>query len=427
MTRKRTIQQEHQQPVPALRPLVVVALGFALSACASSRTRADHEKPAEPPSPTATDAVTAAPTTAAAPAPDLKEKQVPPSGPPEKADTPEAPQHVFETDVRGDTAPDAVVPKGTMSSNNRRLTPSYLCDQRPPDNEETIDKTRRRVEEMVCSASMWFDGLFGENYYVGQSRKVYGNIELSDNYSQFYGNKLRLRFDARVDLPNINKRLSAFIGRDDEEDFVRDRFDNSTLRARFPQVEDHDKVFAGLGYALPSNRLVQTNFRVGVRGIAHPEAFVQGRARWNVYADENNLVHMRATPFWTTSDHLGITLGADYSHVLGDDYLFRWGNVGTYSQSTDGVDWRSTWTVYQAVRSIKSGFAYELFVRGETGDDVTLHEYGMQTTFRHPVFKGRLYAEWVLGYSFPREDLDDDRRGSILAGAGLQMPFGKRE
>ncbi|WP_028081849.1 hypothetical protein [Solimonas soli] len=386
-----------------------------------------YEPPAtDVPAPSGSDAPPVQ-THAAAPAPDVQEKPSPPAGLPDKADTPAATEQVFTTDASGLTSPGAVVPKNATDRYDRPITPSRLCDQAVPPNEQAIDMTRRRVEEMVCASSMWFDGLFGDYYYVGESRKVYGNIELAENWSQFYGNKVRLRFDARVDLPNINQHLSAFIGRDDEEDFIRDRLDNTTLRNNFPQVEDHDKVFAGLGYALPSNNVFRTDLRAGVRGLASPEAFVQARARYNAYSDDNDLVLLRATPFWTTSDHLGITLGADYSHVLTDDLLFRWGNVGTRSQSTQGVDWRVTWTLYQAMRRIKSGFAYELFVRGETGDDVPLHEYGAQTTFRHPLFKGRLYAEWVLGYSFPREDRDDDRRGSVLAGAGLQMPFGLRE
>src|SRR3546814_10410109 len=104
-----------------------------------------------------------------------------------------------------------------------------------------------RVEEMVCTASMWFDGLFGDRYYISESRKVNGMLELSENYSQFYGNKVRLRFNAQVPLPNLNRHLSAFIGRDDNDDFIQDRFDNSTLRNNFPNVDDHEKVFDGLG------------------------------------------------------------------------------------------------------------------------------------------------------------------------------------
>ena len=361
----------------------------------------------------------------ASPAPDAADVPTPPGDLPPKNDSPAEPPHVFETDARGETTPGETVVIGTRSEDDKPLDPIHLCDQMAPGDEEAIAHTRRRVEEMVCAASMWFDGLFGDRYYIGESRKVNGTVELSENYSQFYGNKIRLRFDAQVPLPNLDRHLSAFIGRDDEDDFIQDRFDNTTLRNNFPRVDDHEKVFAGLGYSLPSSKRFSTNVRAGVRGIAHPEAFVQGRARYNAYADDNDLVNLRATPFYTTTDRFGVTTGIDYSHVLGKTMLIRFGNVGTWSQTTAGLNWRSTLTVYQALLGIRSGLAYELFVRGETDDDVPLHEYGFQTTFRHPMVGGKLYGEWVLGYSFPREDLDDHRDGSYLVGVAVQMPFGK--
>ncbi|NGY04699.1 hypothetical protein [Solimonas terrae] len=369
----------------------------------------------------ATDAATPA-DHPATPAPEAAHVPTPPTA----SDTDATPPQVFETDVRGETVPGEAVVIGTKSADDEPLDPVHLCTQLAPGDEQTIAQTKRRVEEMVCTASMWFDGLFGDRYYISESRKVNGTVELSDNYSQFYGNTIRLRFDAQVPLPNLNRHLSAFIGRDNEEDFVHDRFDNSTLRNNFPKVDDHEKLFAGLGYELPGSDRFSTSFRAGVRGLARPEAFVQSRLRYNAYADDNDLVNLRATPFYTTADRLGVTLGADYSHVLDQTMLIRFGNVGTWSQSTQGLDWRSTLTVYQALLSIRCGLAYELFVRGETGDDVPLHEYGLQTTFRHPIFGGKLYGEWVLGYSFPREDLDQQRSGSYLAGVSLQMPFGKQ-
>lgn len=362
----------------------------------------------------------------AAPAPEAANVATPPGDLPDKVDTPAEPPHVFETDVQGETQPGEAVVIGSRAPDNRPLDPSHLCDQRAPGSEEVIAHTRRRVEEMVCTASMWFDGLFGDHYYISESRKINGTLELSDNYSQFYGNQMRLRFNAQVPLPNLNHHLSAFIGRDDDEDFVHDRFDNTTLRNNFPKVDDHEKVFAGLGYSLPGNDRFDTNFRAGLRGGIRPEAFVQSRVRYNVYADDNDLVNVRATPFYTTRDRLGVTVGADYSHVLNKKMLFRFGNVGTLSQTTKGLDWRSTLTVYQALLKIRSGLAYELFIRGETGDDVPLHEYGVQSTFRHPMFGGKLYGEWALGYSFPREDLKDHRAGSYLLGVSVQMPFGKQ-
>lgn len=362
----------------------------------------------------------------AAPAP-APENVPTPDGDSQTTATPAEPTPVFQTDVQGETTPGKSVLIGSRGPDDKPLDPMHLCDQQVSDQEEAIAHTRRRVEEMVCTASMWFDGLFGDRYYVSESREVNGTLELSNNYSQFYGNQIRVRFNAQVPLPNLNRHLSAFIGRDDNDDFIQDRFDNSTLRNNFPKVDDHEKVFAGLGYSLPSSDRFDTNFRAGVHGLAHPEAFVQSRVRYNLYADDNDLVNLRLTPFYTSSERLGVTAGADYSHVLTKKVLFRFSNVGTRSQVTKGLDWRSTMTIYQALLRIRSGLAYELFIRGETEDDVPLHEYGFQTTFRHPMFGGKLYGEWVLGYSFPREDLDEHRQGSYLTGVSVQMPFGKQK
>lgn len=363
----------------------------------------------------------------AVPAPDTGKGPTPSGKSPDRIAPPVEAPHVFETDVQGETQPGESIVIGSRGPDDRPLDPLHLCDQQAPGDEEAIARTQRRVEEMVCTASMWFDGLFGDRYYVSESRKVNGTLELSENYSQFYGNEVRLRFNAQVALPNLNRHLSAFIGRDDSDDFIKDRFDNSTLRNNFPTVDDHEKVFAGLGYSLPGSERFDTNFRTGVRGLAHPEVFVQARARYNVYADDNDLINVRVTPFYTTQERLGVTAGADYSHVLSPEMLFRFGNVGTRSQTTKGLNWRSTITVYQALLKIRSGLAYELFARGETEDDVPLHEYGFQTTFRHPMFGGKLYGEWVLGYSVPREDLSDRRQGSYLAGISVQMPFGNQQ
>src|SRR3546814_9761751 len=108
---------------------------------------------------------------------------------------------------------------------------------------------------------------------------------------------------SQVPLPNLNRHLSAFIGRDDNDDFIQDRFDNSTLRNNFPNVDDHEKVFAGLGYSLPGSERFDTDFRIGVHGLAPPEAFVQGRVRYNVYADDNDLINVDRKSTRLNSSH----------------------------------------------------------------------------------------------------------------------------
>ena len=65
-----------------------------------------------------------------------------------------------------------------------------------------------------------------------------------------------------------------------------------------------------------------------------------------------------------------------------------------------------------------------MFERGQTTAPVPIIEYGARTIWREPFFEGRLFAELVLGYSWPRVDPLLEREGSFGVTAGLELPFG---
>lgn len=330
---------------------------------------------------------------------------------------------VHEIDLRTTTAAQvAAMPEPEPAPPPTRV--ASVCGSSALDDEAFLDETRRRVESIVCSSTVWFDSLFGERDVSQKHRRVEGSIELSQTYSEFYGGRNRLRFDARFDLPNLNRRFSGFIGRENDDDFISDRLDNSALRARFPQVDDRDRWLAGLGYSLPSRHSLRSSFRIGVRGLAHPEAFAQNRVMYTPYSDDHNLINLRLTPFWTTRDGFGVTAGGDYSHVLTPTRLIRLRSVGTLSEITAGVSWRSSLTLFHAVELLDGGIAYETYVRGSTDHPVSIRDYGVQTIFRHPFARRRLYGEWIVGYSFPRDTQEQAREGSWLGGIGVEMPFG---
>lgn len=220
------------------------------------------------------------------------------------------------------------------------------CQQRPPDREkdmdaEAVDWAREQIEETVCGASLWFDGLFGDDRNLEAARGAYGRLETSYEYSEFYGGKERIRFRLRVDLPNLENRASVFIGRDNDDNVVRDRSEGFALRSEFPQIDDRDQFFAGFGYGLPSSRKFRSDVKLGVRSLSSPRAFVQWRAEYLAYVDDVSLLQFRLTPFYSTRDGLGVTPGVDFSRVLTPRLLLRWSNVGTHSDRTLGFDWRS--------------------------------------------------------------------------------------
>lgn len=294
-----------------------------------------------------------------------------------------------------------------------------------PDETLLVDPARRRLQQTVCGAALWFDGLFGERD-LAAARTAHGRLEVSTAHSEFEGGDTRVRFNAHVRLPALEQRLSAFVGRDNEDDIAQDRAEGLGLRSQAAQLEKVEDWFAGLGYTLQDTWGIKTELRVGVRGIGPTTTFVQLRSRYNAYEDEVNLVTLRATPFLTNTDGFGFTGGADFDHALSATRLLRWDSVGTISEESTGVEWRSAFILYQSLGDYRA-IAGETFVRGASTAPVPLAEYGVRTIYRQPLIGIKLFGELVLGYSWPRVDPALEREGSFGVTFGLELPFGAGE
>ncbi len=303
-------------------------------------------------------------------------------------------------------------------------TRRQLC-AKPDDRPDTVvDGMQETMEETTCAAALWLDGLFGEPRNLDTARKTSGFLETSANWSEFKGWDQRTRFRVRFKVPNLKDRVSAVFGRDNENDVVRDRSEGFAVRSALPQIAEDDAWLAGLGYSFPGSEKFKTDFRIGAAGVAHPRVYVQQRGRYIAYADDQDLFYLRATAFWTSAQGFGVTSGVDYSHVLTRSLLLRVTEVGTISDKTVGLDWFSGVILYQNLREERA-MAYELLIRGQTDEPEPLYEYGGRVVYRHPFMPKRLYAEFLVGYSWPRVDPDRKREGSPQAGISIEIPFGQ--
>jgi hypothetical protein len=374
---------------------------------------ADEPKPVAKPQPEVVDAAPAA----------TPEAQPTPIEAPEKAEvvtdaavaspaTPQAPVQPEPDQLTGAEPGTADAPLNT-----------HPCARADSADDMIVDNTRQLLEEQTCKAALWLDGLFGKVGDAEAARRTRGFLELSNVYSQFEGFDSRARLHIEFDLPVAKNQLSAFVGRENDEDFVRGRTDASELRATFPTLSEQNQWLAGLGYSLPDTSNTQTSVRVGVRGLGPPTAFVQGQLRYTLYADDDDVAYVKSTPFWNTRDRAGVTQSFDYSHVLSKHYLARWYSVGTISQRSKGLNWRNSAILYHNLEN-KRGLAYEAFIRGETDEPEPLYEYGGRVLFRHPFLGQKLFAEWAAGYSFPRTDPNKPRNGSANVGLSIDLPFG---
>lgn len=361
---------------------------------------------------------------------------VPPAEPPTTEQSSERPAETRATSLEGGEpgsvqAPTSGAPDPDSASTSqgrpKKEPGRSICRQLGSADEELIDEAHRKLYETLCGAALWFDGLFGERNEatVASARGVSGRLEISGLNSEYEGSKFRVRGNVRVDFPNLDNRFNAFIGRDDEDDFIRDRTEGLALRSQFLDFADENRWLAGLGYSLPGTYQQRTDFRVGGKLGSEPEIFVQGRLRKNWFINERNLWHFRETLFWTNRDGFGATTSFDFDHVLKRTMLLRWGNVGTVSESTDGLEWRSALLLYQSLTRAGRALAYEAFIRGESAWEVPLKEWGVRGVYRQPLMRRDwLAGEVVLGYSWPRFELEDEREGSLTVGLGLEILVG---
>ncbi len=325
----------------------------------------------------------------------------------------------------------AAVPGAAQASEvdeNTKVPPPefryFACDQQYGRDKDVIEATREGLDELVCEAHLWVDGLFGGQANIYAARRSGGELSVTTDFSEREGWATRLRLRVRFTLPALKNRLSAFVGREPNNDFVSGRADSLALREQFPALEDEDQWLAGLGYEIPAGYRLRSSFRIGARRLSNPEVFVRNRFYWNALASRSHIFNLRLIPFWTNKDEFGVTAGLDYAVALSNLTLLRWDLVGTTSASTEEVSWRAATVLYRSLRP-ETGLALELYANGDTGETEPLREYGTRGLLRFPLSAKRLYVLLSAGPTWYQPgDASRPRRHYFVSRLTVNLPFG---
>jgi hypothetical protein len=291
-----------------------------------------------------------------------------------------------------------------------------------------IDRLHSRLYRLTCSSASWFDGLFGDGRYDDDYRQTHGAIIVGGRWSQYDDFSKTLKFKARVQLPQLNEKFHAFIGRDDRQDFITesqsrlyelpDRF-NSTNRSF------EDSVFVGLGYSDRMHKGGTFDTDAGVRLSFPMDPYVKARYRFARPFGDAILLRVRETVFWQKSERWGETTVMEWDRILSKKYLARWTSSGTYSQNSDGLRWFSNVTLYHLLGNERA-FAYEVAANGNTDSDIPLSDYGASVIYRQRIWREWLLMEVRTGLDWPRYRLDEERRSNINVALTFELRYGKQ-
>lgn len=315
-------------------------------------------------------------------------------------------------EVAGPPAPDA--------------SPMEICAQPAEDDLTVLQRVRRSLTVTACASSAWLDGLFGDQIHYDDYHATYGTVTAGGIWSDYDGFDPRLRFRARLQLPQWDERISAFAGRVGEDDYVSDTegdFDALPTR-QFGTLED-ESVLLGLGYSSPKRTGNDFDAGVGVRVDVPLDPYA--RARYEVvrsFADRY-VFSARETVFWQNTEGFGTTTRVNIDRIISDRFLLRWSNLGKYTEETIGMEWYTQVTLFQSVGQ-RTGLAWQAQMEGATDNEVQITRNAARLILRRQLTPEWLILELRGGVSWPRRKLSEDRDPSPEVGIAFEMQFGQK-
>ncbi len=294
------------------------------------------------------------------------------------------------------------------------------------DEAARLDRLRQGVFTGVCSSSRWFDGLFGDARDQAESYdQTYGRVGAGVSWDELDEVSLDGHFRANVQLPALGDRFNAVIGRETEETYINDNFDDvGFLPGSFSDDRDA-QWYAGVNYRALEGTNSRFDVSAGVQVKSPINPYVKARYRYYLYPAEQLRIATRLTTFWEYEDGFGMTLAADTDWSLSDPMLLRWANTVTRSEATDGARWKSRLILYQAL-SEKSAMRYEIGYRGETAG-IQPDRRELKATYRRSLWRDWFFLE-TYGGVFWADDEEPDGRcdACAMVGVGFELMFGDR-
>lgn len=329
-----------------------------------------------------------------------------------------APAALAQTDPEHPPVPDS--PPDVIATQ-----PGNGCRGETPSGAEGIDEMRAGIQRGVCSTARFVDRLFGdEKEYTEYEDESNGRAAVALGWNEQDSFEVDTRFRASVNLPQINERFNATIGRASRDEYVADEV--GTFNPAVSQFSDDEPAewFAGVGYRAHRSRNSRFDLGAGVKLETPLNPYANARYRRYIYRGADVLWTLRTTAFVENDEGFGITQAFDYDKVLSPEYLFRVSNSARMSEETDGVRWRVRPALYHAI-DYRRAMRYEAYVRGET-DGTQPDLYGATVTHRRSAWRDWLFVEFGLELFWADGPEPDDRCDACVgASIGFEILFGE--
>ncbi len=279
--------------------------------------------------------------------------------------------------------------------------------ENPPDDSSWLDSHKNYMDTQIERASLWVDGFFVDSEY--EAEDAYTQIRLRPEfyYRREQGAKGKFRFRARVNLPNLGRKVSLVAGADDDSGFD-DSLDDST-----------DDDILGLQFFMKESSKWNTSFTAGVK-FDEFAFFVGPRVRYRANIGEKGSYRFTQTVRWQTNNYWQFNTRLDLNRVISDTLYFRQTFDGRWrgeKSRDEGYRTRISSFLTQRLTQL-SGFQYEFSTIFHSRPDTHVDKYVVAARYRKQTSRKWLYYEIV-----PQISWDEKYDYKFNPGIRLRLEF----
>lgn len=273
-----------------------------------------------------------------------------------------------------------------------------------------MDRQQCIFSGRTLATAVWFDDLFGDWHDSEATLLLRAVTEAATVEGQ--GTAFRFRLRASAALPNASKRLRLVVTDDSEAD---ENISGQDVRSQLRDTRD--QVSAALRWIPLERAGFQSDFDVGVRGLAPPDIFMRARLRKNWNVSRDSILRFGETLRYGSESRGRAITQLDYEYAVGNSSLARLSSAYEYLQENheQGFFWAhglSMSHVLGTYRSLGYGFTVNGHTRPTWNDD----NYGPWVLYR-----SKLLRPWLFYELEPRVTWYEDREGESVLSLTLRI------
>ncbi len=284
---------------------------------------------------------------------------------------------------------------------------AVTSDDEEKNKKALLDRHKAYVDTQVQRASMWADSFFVDPNYEAEQANSQFRFRPELYYSKEDDFKFGARVRARINLPNMGRRVSLVVGADDDADF-----DES--------VDDSpDDGIIGLQFFMKESTRWNTSLSVGVK-FNDFAGFVGPRARYMGVLGQKGSYRFTQTVRWQTNNYWQFNTRLDLNRVISDSLFFRQTFDGRWRgerSEKEGYRTRISSFLTQRVGSV-SGLQYEFSTVFHTEPDTHVDEYVVAVRYRK-----RTKRDWLYYEIIPQISFEDEFDYTFNPGIRLRLEF----